>query len=194
MTPQRVTTPNRLPTIAALVLLTLSLASARDAQAACFTTPVKNPLAASAVRFSAQPAAAALDDNSSGEASIVGMWHTLFLLGAGPDKYDESFQQFHSDGTEMMLSNGLPPMLGNVCVGVWKQTGARSAKLRHTAWNWNADGSFAGTFVMLVTLRIDRQGNGLSGTWVADSLDPSGAVIPELHAEGSVRSARITVD
>ena len=70
----------------------------------------------------------------------------------------------------------------------------RGFRLRHTTWNWNGDGSFAGTFVMLVTLRIDRQGNTLSGSWVADSLHSFGVVVPELHAEGTVRSARITID
>jgi hypothetical protein len=191
---QRVTMLTRFPAIAALALMTLTIVFARDAQAACFTTPVKHALVASPVRFAAQPVAAALDDQQGDGGSIVGLWHSVFLLGDGPDRYDETFQQFHADGTEMMLSNGLPPVLGNVCVGVWKPTGARTFRLRHMAWNWDADGHFVGTFAMLVTLRIDRQSNTLSGTWVADSFDPSGTLIPEAHAEGTMRGARITVD
>ena len=108
-------------------------------------------------------------------------------------RYDQSFQQFHSDGTEIMVSNGLPPALGNVCVGVWKQDDG-AVKLRHMTWNWDSNGNLTGTFVMVVTLRVDRRGNSFRGTWSADSYDLSNNVIPELHAEGIVRATRVPVD
>jgi hypothetical protein len=133
-------------------------------------------------------------DHGSSPAPVVGMWHTVFLLGNGPDRYDESLQQFHSDGTEMMLSNGLPPGLGNVCVGIWKHTGGRSLKLKHMAWNWEANGTFAGTFIMEAELRVSRDGRTFEGTWTADSYDPAGDVIPAMHAEGVTRGRRISVD
>jgi hypothetical protein len=136
--------------------------------------------------------AAAGDDSRPARGSIVGMWQTVFALGDGT-KYDESFQQFHNDGTEMMLSNGLPPVLGNVCLGVWEKHGS-TIRLRHTAWNWDANGQLAGTFVMIVTLKLDRRGNGFSGTWAAENFDVDNTVIPELRAEGTVVSTRITVD
>jgi hypothetical protein len=93
-----------------------------------------------------------------------------------------------------MLSNGLPPALGNVCLGVWKQTGPRTSKLKHMAWNWTEDGKLAGTFVMLVELRVDRRGTSYVGSWKADSYDLSNEVIPDLHAEGVVRGTRIGVE
>jgi len=198
MNPRTVTMWNRLPTIAALTVAALCTMFAGEAWAACFTTG-KNPVAAPRAQLGSVPraqlasASGAITDSSTSD-SIVGMWHSVFLLGNGPNRYDESFQQFHAGGTEMMLSNGLPPALGNVCVGVWTETGNRTFKLRHMAWNWNPDGSFAGTFEMVVTPRIDRRGDNLAGTWAADSTDPSGNVIPELHAEGVVRSTRITAE
>ena len=121
------------------------------------------------------------------------MWNTEFLLGNG-DFYDQSFQQFHSDGTEMMLSRGLPPPLGNVCVGVWKQAG-RTYTLKHMAWNWNANGDYVSIFVMEVTIRLDRRGNRYLGTWRSDNLNPATLQpIPGEHFEGTVRATRITVD
>ena len=92
-----------------------------------------------------------------------------------------------------MISNGLPPALGNVCVGVWKKVDG-TIKLRHVTWNWDVDGNPTGTFVMVVTLRVDRRGSSFRGTWFADSYDLSNNVIPELHAEGVVRATRVTVD
>jgi hypothetical protein len=94
----------------------------------------------------------------------------------------------------MMVSNGLPPAPGNVCVGIWKQVAPRTFKLKHMTWNWDANGGFAGTFLLDVTLRLDRRGNSYMGTWVADSYDPDGTIIPELHAEGIARGTRISLN
>ena len=162
MKSRNLTASHRATLMTALSVVTLCTALAGDAQASCFTTGGKNPLSSGKTQFTAAAAAAAFDDDS-GSASIVGMWNTEYLVGNGPDLFDESFQQFHSDGTEMMLSRGLPPVLGNVCVGVWKQAG-REVKLKHMAWNWNADGSFAGTFIMEVTLTVNRHGTRFTGT------------------------------
>jgi hypothetical protein len=93
-----------------------------------------------------------------------------------------------------MLSNGLPPVLGNVCVGVWKAAGPAAYKLRHMAWNWTEDGSFAGTFVMLVEVTVDPGSRTFRGTWTADSYDPDGTLIEDLHAEGIVEARRVTVE
>lgn len=165
-----------------------------EAVAACATPPTKQAFAVPKLALSNLNAVPALDDAQGGGASIVGMWNVEFLFGDGPDRYDQGFQLFHADGTEMMLSNGLPPALGNVCLGVWKKVAPRTVKLRHMAWNWTTEGAFAGTFELLVTLRLDRHGDSVAGTWVAESFDPDGNVIPGLHAEGVVRASRITAD
>jgi hypothetical protein len=180
--------------LAAAALCTLF---AGEARATCFTAPAKNPAPVAqlgrvaSVQFAAANAA---QPDASTPDTVVGMWHTVYFLGDGPTRYDEAIQQFHAGGTEMMLSNGLPPALGNVCLGAWKQTGGRTFALRHLAWNWNPDGSFAGLFEMLVSLSLDRSGDNIVGTWVAHSWDPAGNPIPALAAEGTVRSTRVRVD
>jgi hypothetical protein len=61
----------------------------------------------------------AMADNDKADNSVVGMWHAVFRIGdANGPVFDETLQQFHSDGTEGLISNGFPPALGNVCIGV----------------------------------------------------------------------------
>lgn len=104
------------------------------------------------------------------------------------------FQQYHQGGTETSLSNGLPPVLGNVCLGIWKATGPRTVAVKHVAWNWNADGTLAGTFELHFDVAIDPEGVSLEGSWSAKNYDREGNHLPELDAEGIVRGARITID
>lgn len=140
--------------------------------------------------------------SGAGSGSVVGMWHAILRIGdsSGP-VYDEVFQQFHSDGTEMIVSNGLPPALGNVCIGVWKRTESGAYKLSHMTWNWSPEdggfgvpGTFAGHFELKVRLRLNDSGNGYRGTWRAKNFDAAGNHLPELDAEGVVTGKRITVD
>jgi hypothetical protein len=93
-----------------------------------------------------------------------------------------------------MVDNGVAPAFGNVCVGVWKQTGPRTVSLRHVTFNWDDQGTSTGTFQVLITVRLNRTGNAYAGTYVSDSFDLSGNVIPDLHAEGRLRGVRMTVD
>ena len=181
-------------TAAVLAAVALCLAFAAEAGATCVTAPAKTGLALPATHFAPRAAAQGSADHEGGDARawLVGMWLTEFRVGDA--LYDQTFQQFHSDGTENMLSNGLPPSLGNVCLGVWAQVGPRTIKLRHVAWNFDADGRFAGLFQMVVTLAVDRSGTSYTGAFVADSYDLSSQIIPDLHVAGTVRATRITVD
>jgi hypothetical protein len=120
---------------------------------------------------------------------------------SGHPNNDETLEQFHGDGTEFLISAGLPPALVNVCAGVWTQTSPRGYRLRHMTWGWSPEdsgwgvpGTFAGTFEVVVDLIVDRRGNRFTGTWVARNFDPDGNHIPELDAQGVVRATRITVE
>ena len=61
------------------------------------------------------------------------------------------------------------------------------------AWNWEANGTLAGTFILDVELRVSRDGDSFAGTWTTDSYDPQGTLIPALHAEGVARGRRIAI-
>ena len=185
-----------LHTIVAAGLFTVFAASGADG--ACITPssrPAANPGSIRGMLLpkvlGAAPGPAV--GSATSDASIVGLWFTTFYAGDGPDVWDQGYEQWHSDGTELAIDNAVPPSLGNVCVGVWKQDG-RTIRLRHVTFNWNPDGSKAGTFLLLMTATVDRGGKTFSGRYVSDSYDLDGNVIPELHGEGAVHSERITVD
>ena len=180
---------------------------ADDAEATCFTKPGKRAVTLPSFAFGGQDGRGDSDrdyddDDHRHRAAIVGLWNTEFLLGDGPDVYDQTFQQFHSDGLDLIVSNGVPPPMGNVCVGVWKHVGPRTIKLLHTTWNWDPtqpllplpSAQFAGTFVMEVTLVVAENGRTFRGKWSAASYDPSGVLVPGSEAAGVVRSTRISVD
>ena len=63
--------------------------------------------------------------DNPGNHSIVGMWSFNMTPTAGPG--DFGYQQWHSDGTELMNSGGRAPATQNFCMGVWRQTGADRA-------------------------------------------------------------------
>jgi hypothetical protein len=185
------------PTLRARVrLLTLGLVAlvalcGGRAEASCFTTAASRLLPSKPLVAPGAPAAALPDDPSSVDASFAGLWQVEFLLPNG-DPFDHTFQQVHSDGTEMMLSRGLPPALGNVCIGIWKQTAQRTIQLLHVAWNWDANGNYISTFVLQAQFQLDRRGRAYSGTWSADNLDPAtGAPIPAEHFDGTITATKI---
>lgn len=174
--------------------------SVNEAAAACSSAPPL-PSAAGArapllnlpdLPFAATNSAQLLKIETGNHPDIVGLWFTVFKIG--DFVWNRGFQQYHAGKTELSVDSSVPPVLGNVCIGVWKMSGPRTFKLRHVTWNWNPDGSPAGTFLLLTTVHLDVHGNTYTGTFVSDSFDTDNQVIPEFHAEGTVRGTRITVD
>jgi len=150
----------------------------------------------------ANPTTDARASSSGNDHSVVGMWHAVLRLGNNGPVYDEIFEHFHADGTELLVSNSLPPALGNICIGVWKRTGPRTYKLKHMTWNWSPNlnegfgvhGTHSGHFELELTLRLDPGGETYRGTWSAKNYDLSGKHIGELDVQGTVRGTRINVD
>jgi hypothetical protein len=122
--------------------------------------------------------------------SIVGLWHVRFLSGGL--LYDEGFDQWHSDGSEILNDNGVPPAQGNVCLGVWKKVGSRTFKLKHPAWNWDANGNLVGTLIIRESVTLDADGDSYQGTFTFDFYDLNGNLTSEV--KGDLNAKRITVD
>jgi len=179
----------------ALAAGSLILLLSPRAEAACASAAAQAGFAATTAPGLAAHLNGSDDDSKGGSnGSIVGLWITTFLVGQGPAIWDQGFEQWHSDGTELNVDNAVPPTLGNVCVGVYKQTGVRTYKLRHVTWNWDLSGNLTGSFLLLMTVTVDPHGNTFTGSYVSDSFDLNGDIIPAFHAEGSVSGKRITVD
>jgi hypothetical protein len=60
--------------------------------------------------------------------SIVGLWAVVYTAGGAT--FNETFDQWHSDGTEFENAY-LAPEQGNICFGVWKAIGRRTVRLHH---------------------------------------------------------------
>ena len=127
------------------------------------------------------------------EPSIVGLWHVFFVSGGQP--FDEGFDEWHSDGTEV-LNDTAPPQpangAGTVCLGVYKKIAPATYKLRHPFWSFDANGNLAGSGVILETVTVDEGGNTYHGTFTFDQFNLSGNLIFE--ATGKLNATRITAD
>jgi hypothetical protein len=183
--------------IAALAKVSLAICLASSAWAACGSQAARVGLAGKSLGPKAALSllgAGPQNGNNATTGTIVGLWSGTLYVGSGPAIYDQQFDTWFADGNELAVDNAVPPVLGNVCVGTWIRVGPQTYQLRHVTWNWNLDGSLAGTFLLLETVTLDPKGNAFKGTYVSDSFDLDGNVIPALHAEGDVVATRITAN
>ena len=128
-------------------------------------------------------------DDPARDPSIVGLWRVTFTVGG--QIVDEGFDVWHSDGTEV-LNDTVAPSTGNVCLGVWQQTGRRTYKLKHPSWTYDANGVLTGTAIIRENVTIDRSGRTFSGTQTLDVYDLNNNLL--FHGEGEITGKRITVD
>ena len=167
------------------------LFAATNASAGCGDVKGARSGVASKMPFLAQLSSSVSERADAGltNGSIVGLWHVTYSLGG--EFFFESFDQWHSDGTELENAN-LIPSEGNVCVGVWKQIGVRTVKLNHTGWNFDADGNPTGTFTIGQTNTVSPHGDSYKGTFDYKIYDVDGNLLQELT--GTQTAARITVN
>lgn len=139
---------------------------------------------------------------SSSSSSIVGLWSVQFLSQGNtthtppiPDGalIDWGFNQWHSDGTELLNSGGHAANTGNFCMGVWGQTGFLTFELNHYALSYDAT---TGALVNIVNIReqttLSPSGDSYTGTFTFDVYDPKGNHVD--HVGGTVTATRVTVD
>lgn len=154
-------------------------------------------------------AAAALAANGAREAGIVGLWK--FTITSDGTAYptpipfgaplDFGITQWHSDGTELMVSGSRPPSTADVCMGVWKQTGERTFKLRHFGLSWLSSDSvppaspavFLGPAVMESTVTVSRSRKSFEGTFNIDQYAADGVTLIE-HIGAKVVASKVTAD
>jgi hypothetical protein len=144
-----------------------------------------------------------LSDASSGNIpSIIGMWSFQFISMGNtthnpsiPDgtQLDFGYNQWHSDGTEVLNSGGRSPAQGNFCLGVWQKTGASTYQLNHFALNYDATtGTWLGKISVVETVTLSPGGTAYSGTFVYTVFDTKGNKTD--HLTGQVTAQRVTVD
>lgn len=125
--------------------------------------------------------------------TIVGLWHVIYT--ANQSTFNDTFDTWHADGTEFE-SAYLAPAGGDVCVGVWKQTGARTVKLHHVGWLFNPSTPAAtatNTFTLDEEITIAPDGKSYSGTFTFKIWNLDGTPTPTV-VPGTIAATRITVD
>lgn len=125
------------------------------------------------------PASMLAQNNPSrpGNNSIVGLWHVVHTADDGSLLF-ESYDMWHSDGTEEEMVNG-PPAAGPVCFGVWVQSGKTIQLLTHVAFLYDLDNNFVGTLNLIETNKVKGNGNKYTGTIDVKIYDPNGVLVAE---------------
>jgi hypothetical protein len=123
-----------------------------------------------------------------GRPSIVGLWHVTYIY-EGQLFYD-AFDTWHSDGTEIEAAN-VPPIGGNICMGVWKVVGT-SIHLNHVGWIFDNGGNPAGLFTLTEKNSLNGDGSSYKGTFDYKAYDPNGNLLQEVT--GTLSATRIGVN
>jgi hypothetical protein len=123
---------------------------------------------------------------NAANGSIVGLWHVTYTTSDN-QPFQESFDTWHSDGTEAETAN-VNPIPGNFCVGVWKQVGSE-IHLHHVGWSFDNVGTLVGPFTIDQIDTLGGHGNSYSGHWDFKQYDTDGNVLLELT--GTISATRI---
>jgi hypothetical protein len=188
------------PALSALVLATMF---APYAHAGCgLYSPV--PHAASWQPQIASPrlvlAALAIDDDAATPPgpSIVGTWKEHWISEGSEGikdgtEVDAGYAQWHSDGTEINLSGLRAPLTGDVCLGEWIKTGARTYQMNHFGIAYDPTGvNLVGPARIQQWLTLDPKGNSTSGKFTIDQYDESGNLLA--HLQGNITGTRVTME
>jgi hypothetical protein len=170
------------------------MASEASANCSSFTTKAATALSTAralpSIR-SAAPLITAADLKEKGnDTAITGLWQTAVLVDGVV--VDQAFETFTSDGNELMIDT-TPPVLDNVCNGVWANLGQRKYRIKHPSWTFDLDGTLTGTAVIRTDLVLNKNGNQFTGQVVIFIYDLDGNLVdttPTFDLKGS----RITVD
>jgi hypothetical protein len=117
-------------------------------------------------------------------ADVVGFWHVVFTQNThfGGGLFDDSYAEWHSDGTEIMNSGVHSPAYGNFCMGAWTKTGPSSYALKHIALDYSMQPLGSTTPSVIVIIReqvtVDNKGNHFTGSFTADIYAPYSAALP----------------
>lgn len=163
-----------------------------EAHAKCFRDFPQSgatPVIPAEVAPTVNPAAPEGLQGPSLSSGIVGLWKVTF--SSGGEIVDVAFDAWHSDGTEIM-NDYTNPIEGNVCLGVWEQTGERSFRLKHPSWSFDTTGTLLGTVVIGENVTLGRDCNSYKGTYRYDIYDTTGAFVTELT--GTLTATRIKPD
>jgi hypothetical protein len=125
--------------------------------------------------------------------TIVGLWHVIYTSDGST--FNDTFDTWHADGTEFE-SAFLAPASGDVCVGVWQQTGVRTIKLHHIGWLFSPSTPTAtatNTFTLDEEVTVAEDNKSYSGKFTFKIWNLDGTFTGK-EVTGTIAATRITVD
>lgn len=125
---------------------------------------------------------------SAGLHSIVGLWS--FRQTAGSQLVDFGYQQWHSDGTELMNSGGRAPATENFCMGTWTQPSPGHYHLNHVALSYDTSGVLNAKVTIKEDVSVAASGMSYAGTFSIDVHNPTTNALLQ-HVAGQVTAQRI---
>jgi hypothetical protein len=148
------------------------------------------------------------DDSGRDGGAIVGTWRFTFTSDGTSYPVQIPFgavvdfgtAQWHSDGTELMISGGRAPSTGDVCMGSWERTGPSTYTLKHIALAWaSADSNppasppmYLGPAIIREVVTLDRAHDRFEGLFTLDQYAKDEVTLLE-HISGTVTATRFTV-
>ena len=132
------------------------------------------------------------------EPSIVGTWKEKWISEGSEGlkdgaEFDASYSQWHSDGTEINVSGLRAPLTGDVCLGEWIKTGARTYQMNHFGVSYDSTGQIlVGPARIQQWLTLDDKGNSTTGRFTIDQYDEAGNL--RAHVQGKVTGTRVTME
>jgi hypothetical protein len=159
---------------ATLGLLGIALAGA--AQANCLDVKLSAPPAEQAAARMVPAAYLVSDDGRyDGDASaIVGLWKFEWRAKGNAGIPDGALLDFgtilwHEDGTEVTVSGGRTPAVGDVCMGAWRRVGHSTFQLTHLAMGYGPPpgppSGYGGLAVLQMKVAVDQDEDTYHGTF-----------------------------
>ncbi|MBA3832082.1 MAG: hypothetical protein H0X34_09350 [Chthoniobacterales bacterium] len=114
-----------------------------------------------------------------GEVPLRGVWDsqvTLTDCNGNTLVSFEAFEMFHAGGT-LTSTDNTPPTGHGPGVGTWTRLNRRSYSAPFQFFNFNADGSFAGTQKIMRRITIGPDGNTYTSVVNFEIYDPNGNLV-----------------
>jgi hypothetical protein len=187
------------PALSALALATMF---APYAHAGCgLYSPAPHPASWQPLIASPRLVLAALTNDEAAtpsEPSMVGTWKEKWISEGSEGikdgtEVDAGYAQWHSDGTEINISGLRAPLTGDVCLGEWIKTGARTYQMNHFGISYDSTGAnLVGPARIQQWLTLNPNGNSTWGKFTIDQYDEAGNLLA--HLQGNVTGTRVTME